>query len=51
MAAERARFTIAQKQPTTSHDGMILLRSYVPATLELSLVTDSDATGSDERTV
>ena len=30
---------------------MILLRSYVLTTLELSFVTDSDATGSDERTV
>ena len=32
-------------------DVMILLKSDVPTTLELSLVTDSDATGSDERTV
>ena len=30
---------------------MLLLRSYVPTTLELSLDTDSDATGSDGRTV
>ena len=36
---------------TAPLDVMILLRSYVPATLELSLVTDSDAIGSDERTV
>ena len=32
-------------------DVMILLRSYVLTTFELSLVTDSDASGSDERTV
>ena len=32
-------------------DVMILLRLDVPTTLELSVVTDSDATGSDERTV
>ena len=32
-------------------DVMLLIRSYFPATLELSLVTYSDATESDERTV
>ena len=43
----------SNQQPamTAPLDVMILLRSYVPATLELSLVTDSDAIGSDERTV
>ena len=32
-------------------DVMLLIRFYVPTTLELSLDTDSDATGSDERSV
>ena len=32
-------------------DVMILFRSYVLTTLELALATDSDATGTDERTV
>ena len=53
MAAERAPSLKSDQEPAMMAplDVMLLLRSHVPTTLELSLVTDSDATGSDERTV